>query len=142
MVSYRKGRMLCNGKPGRMAMILPGQTLRLQSVVETYNGTSYLVWYVVNASEYTSINKGMQIVGPSAIFGSDDPGAIAFSAINTYSGWGTESGGHETDFLIAPKELDAEIIAGYDSEDPSIVFDCSETALVPNVSITERQVNG
>lgn len=141
-IEYRKGRMVCNGKPARIAMILPGQTLRLQSAIETYNGTSYLVWYVVNASEYASINKGMQIIGNGYIFGSDAPGAIAFSAINTYSGWGTESGGHETDFLIAPKELDAEIIAGYDSEDPSIVVDCSDPALAPSVSVTERQVNG
>ena len=30
------------------------------------------------------------------------------------------------------------IITGYDSEDPSIVVDCSDPAIVPNVSVTER----
>ena len=39
-----------------------------------------------------------------------------------------ETGDHDTDFLIAPKELDA-YIGGqtYASEDPSIVLDCSDT---------------
>lgn len=137
-VEYRKGRMFCNGKSSRIAMILPGQTLRLQSAVEVKDGISYLVWYVVNASEYTSINKGMQIVGANSLFGSDVAGSLAFSATNTYSNWG-ESGDHDTDFLIAPKELDA-YIGGqtYAIEEPSIVLDCSETTQYPLFNLTER----
>lgn len=136
-VEYRKGRMFCNGKSARIAMILPGQTLRLQSGIETYNGTSYLVWYVVNASEYTSINKGLQIVGANSIFGSANAGTLAFHATNTYSNWG-EGGTYDTDFLIAPKELDAEIVAGYGSEDPCIVLDCSDTESDTLFYVTER----
>lgn len=136
-VEYRKGRMFCNGKSARIAMILPGQTLRLQSGIETYNGTSYLVWYVVNASEYTSINKGLQIVGANSMFGSANSGVLSFYASNTYSNWG-EDGTHDTDFLIAPKELDANIGGStHAGEDPSIVLDCSDNTS-PLFYVTER----
>lgn len=137
-IEYRKGRMSCNGKSARIAMILPGQTLRLQSAVEVKDGVSYLIWYVVNASEYTSINKGMQIVGANSLFGSDVAGSLAFSATNTYSNWG-ESGDHDTDFMIAAKELDAYIGGqSYVSEEPSIVLDCSDPAEIPLFYVTER----
>jgi hypothetical protein len=136
-VEYRKGRMFCNGKSARIAMILPGQTLRLQSGIETYNGTSYLVWYVVNASEYTSINKGLQIVGANSMFGSANSGVLSFYASNTYSNWG-EGGTYDTDFLIAPKELDANIGGStHAGEDPSIVLDCSDNTS-PLFYVTER----
>jgi len=133
-VEYRKGRMFCNGKSARIAMVLPGQTLRLQSGIETYNGTSYLVWYVVNASEYTSINKGLQIVGENSMFGSANAGVLSFYASNTYSNWG-EDGTHDTDF----KELDAWICGQtYAGEDPSIVLDCSDTESDTLFYVTER----
>ena len=70
------------------------------------------------------IIDGMQITG--------------FWYLNTYSNWG-ESGDHDTDFLIAPKELDAYIGGqAYASEDPCIVLDCSEVQQLPLFNITER----
>lgn len=54
---YKHGCFVCNGRRGRMLLLMPGQTLHITSSIEKWNGENVLMWYVDNASEFVPISK-------------------------------------------------------------------------------------
>lgn len=60
---YEGGVFVCNGRRGRVLLLMPGQTLHLTSAIETVNGTDHLLWYVDNGSEFVSLNKAVWFHG-------------------------------------------------------------------------------
>ena len=106
--SYAGGVFVCNGRRGRILLLMPGQTLHLTSAIENVQGVDQLLWYVDNGSEFAAIDKTTVIVGGSAstdVFygvtfrasgGSSWPGEVASS-----------SGSEQMDCLFAPKVLDS-----------------------------------
>ena len=106
--SYAGGVFVCNGRRGRILLLMPGQTLHLTSAIENVQGEDQLLWYVDNGSEFAAIDKTTVIIGGSAstdVFygvtfrasgGSSWPGEVASS-----------SGSEQMDCLFAPKVLDS-----------------------------------
>ena len=106
--SYAGGVFVCNGRRGRILLLMPGQTLHLTSAIENVQGEDQLLWYVDNGSEFAAIDKTTVIVGGSestdvfygvtfrASGGSTWPGEVASS-----------SGSEHMDCLFAPKVLDS-----------------------------------
>ena len=106
--SYAGGVFVCNGRRGRILLLMPGQTLHLTSAIENVQGEDQLLWYVDNGSEFAAIDKTTVIAGGSAstdVFygvtfrasgGSSWPGELASS-----------SGSEQMDCLFAPKVLDS-----------------------------------
>lgn len=60
---YEGGVFICNGRRGRVLLLMPGQTLHLTSAIETINGSDHLLWYVDNGSEFMPIQKTVSFVG-------------------------------------------------------------------------------
>lgn len=54
---YKHGCFVCNGRRGRMLLLMPGQTLHITSSVEKWGGEDVLMWYIDNASEFVPISK-------------------------------------------------------------------------------------
>lgn len=50
---YAHGRFRINGVTARMLWLMPGQTVELESQIETINGQKCLVWQVINSSEFS-----------------------------------------------------------------------------------------
>ena len=60
---YEGGVFVCNGRRGRVLLLMPGQTLHLTSAIETINGTDHLLWYVDNGSEFAPLTKIVTFIG-------------------------------------------------------------------------------
>lgn len=54
---YKHGCFVCNGRRGRIILLMPGQALHLTSSVERWDNEDVLMWYVDNASEFVPISK-------------------------------------------------------------------------------------
>ena len=54
---YKHGCFVCNGRRGRMLLLMPGQTLHITSSIEKWNGENVLMWYIDNASEFVPVSK-------------------------------------------------------------------------------------
>lgn len=54
---YKHGCFVCNGRRGRMLLLMPGQTLHITSSVEKWGGEDVLMWYIDNASEFVPVSK-------------------------------------------------------------------------------------
>lgn len=50
---YAHGRFRINGVTARMLWLMPGQTVELESQIETINEQKCLVWQVINSSEFS-----------------------------------------------------------------------------------------
>lgn len=57
---YKHGCFVCNGRRGRMLLLMPGQALHLTSSVEKWGNEDVLMWYVDNASEFEPTSKNVQ----------------------------------------------------------------------------------
>lgn len=57
---YKHGCFVCNGRRGRILLLMPGQTLHLTSSIERWNNEDVLMWYVDNASEFVPISKNVR----------------------------------------------------------------------------------
>lgn len=53
---YAHGRFRINGVTARMLWLMPGQTVELESQIETINEQKCLVWQVINSSEFSLAN--------------------------------------------------------------------------------------
>lgn len=53
---YAHGRFRINGVTARMLWLMPGQTVELESQIETINKQKCLVWQVINSSEFSLAN--------------------------------------------------------------------------------------
>ena len=107
---YKGGCFVCNGRRGRVLLLMPGQILRLTSSVETIGGDNketVLVWYVDNGDDFVPIRRGVT-------FGSNNGGERDGIESHTYN-WDfgsmevfpSEMGSdHYQDALFAPPELD------------------------------------
>lgn len=106
--SYAGGVFVCNGRRGRILLLMPGQTLHLTSAIENVQGEDQLLWYVDNGSEFAAIDKTTVIAGGSA--STDVFYGVTFRASGG-SSWPGEvsssSGSEHIDCLFAPKVLDS-----------------------------------
>ena len=57
---YKHGCFVCNGRRGRILLLMPGQALHLTSSVEKWGNEDVLMWYVDNASEFEPTSKNVQ----------------------------------------------------------------------------------
>ena len=57
---YEGGVFVCNGRRGRILVLMPGQTLHLTSAIEYVNDKQVLVWYVDNSSDFEPISKELR----------------------------------------------------------------------------------
>ena len=100
---YEGGVFICNGRRGRILLLMPGQTLHLTSAIETINGADHLLWYVDNGSEFTSLQKYI-------VFDSGDYLYEMLFKSNGGNAWPMEvdgsSGSEYQDSLFGPKQLD------------------------------------
>lgn len=107
---YKRGCFVCNGRRGRVLLLMPGQILRLTSSIETigdYSKETVLVWYVDNGDDFVPIRR-------SVSFGSNngrERDGIESHTFNWDFGsmevFPSEMGAeHYQDALFAPPELD------------------------------------
>lgn len=99
---YEGGVFVCNGRRGRVLLLMPGQTLHLTSAIETINGTDHLLWYVDNGSEFVSLNK-------SVWFHGDNDYDIGFT-YGAGSAWPLEAGSLSSEYqdsLFGARVLDS-----------------------------------
>ena len=101
VAGYEGGVFICNGRRGRVLLLMPGQTLHLTSAIENINGSNHLIWYVDNGSEFEPISKIVNFIGDYAYH-------HEFRS-NGGSSWPNEtdvsSGSEHEDSLFAPKQL-------------------------------------
>ena len=99
---YEGGVFVCNGRRGRVLLLMPGQTLHLTSAIETINGTDHLLWYVDNGSEFVSLNK-------TVCFHGDNNYDIGFT-YGAGSAWPLEADSYSSDYqdsLFGARVLDS-----------------------------------
>ena len=101
VAGYEGGVFICNGRRGRVLLLMPGQTLHLTSAIENINGSNHLIWYVDNGSEFEPISKVVNFIG-------DYEYQHEFRS-NGGSSWPNEvessAGSEHEDSLFAPKQL-------------------------------------
>lgn len=95
---YEGGVFVCNGRRGRILLMMPGQSLHLTSAIETINGTEHLMWYVDNGSEYVPIDK-------TAWFYDYSTGFTALGGSAFPMETGSSSGSEYLEAMFAPKQL-------------------------------------
>lgn len=117
-IGYKGGVFVCNGRRGRMLLMMPGQVLHLTSAIEVLDdtGEKVLLWYVDNGSDYTPIDKRVYLVGNESY-------VVNFTAAGG-SAWpmevGASSGSEYMECLFAPKQLSNSIVTDIatDSDKP------------------------
>ena len=101
VAGYEGGVFICNGRRGRVLLLMPGQTLHLTSAIEKINSSNHLIWYVDNGSEFEPISKVVNFIG-------DYEYQHGFRS-NGGSSWPNEvessAGSEHEDSLFAPKQL-------------------------------------
>lgn len=103
---YKHGCFVCNGRRGRILLLMPGQTLHLTSSVERWDNEDVLMWYVDNASEFEPTSKNVQF-GDSIHTYNWEHAAYSDTHDNSFPGDtidATESYRYE-DVLFAPPQL-------------------------------------
>ena len=103
---YKHGCFVCNGRRGRMLLLMPGQALHLTSSVEKWGNEDVLMWYVDNASEFEPTSKNVQF-GDSGHTYNWEHAAYSDTHDNSFPGDtinATESYRYE-DVLFAPPQL-------------------------------------
>lgn len=103
---YKHGCFVCNGRRGRILLLMPGQALHLTSSVEKWGNEDVLMWYVDNASEFEPTSKNVQF-GDSIHTYNWEHAAYSDTHDNSFPGDtinGTESYRYE-DVLFAPPQL-------------------------------------
>ena len=103
---YKHGCFVCNGRRGRILLLMPGQALHLTSSVEKWNNEDVLMWYVDNANEFEPTSKNVQF-GDSVHTYNWEHAAYSDTHDNSFPGDtinGLESYRYE-DVLFAPPQL-------------------------------------
>nr|DAH65520.1 MAG TPA: hypothetical protein [Caudoviricetes sp.] len=103
---YKHGCFVCNGRRGRILLLMPGQALHLTSSVEKWGNEDVLMWYVDNASEFEPTSKNVQF-GDSGHTYNWEHAAYSDTHDNSFPGDtinGMESYRYE-DVLFAPPQL-------------------------------------
>lgn len=103
---YKHGCFVCNGRRGRILLLMPGQALHLTSSVEKWGNEDVLMWYVDNASEFEPASKNVQF-GDSGHTYNWEHAAYSDTHDNSFPGDtinGMESYRYE-DVLFAPPQL-------------------------------------
>ena len=111
VANYKGGVFVCNGRRGRMLLMMPGQVLHLTSAIETIDGEEVLLWYVDNGSDYTPISKTIEMHGNEVcdvVFTTAGGGAWPMEVASS-------SGSEYQEALFAPKQLDDGIIYSGDA---------------------------
>ena len=103
---YKHGCFVCNGRRGRILLLMPGQALHLTSSVEKWDNEDVLMWYVDNANEFEPTSKNVQF-GDSVHTYNWEHAAYSDTHDNSFPGDtinATESYRYE-DVLFAPPQL-------------------------------------
>lgn len=103
---YKHGCFVCNGRRGRILLLMPGQALHLTSSVEKWDNEDVLMWYVDNASEFEPTSKNVQF-GDSGHTYNWEHAAYSDTHDNSFPGDtinGMEGYRYE-DVLFAPPQL-------------------------------------
>lgn len=103
---YKHGCFVCNGRRGRILLLMPGQALHLTSSVEKWGNEDVLMWYVDNASEFEPTSKNVQF-GDSVHTYNWEHAAYSDTHDNSFPGDtinGMEGYRYE-DVLFAPPQL-------------------------------------
>lgn len=103
---YKHGCFVCNGRRGRILLLMPGQALHLTSSVEKWGNEDVLMWYVDNASEFEPTSKNVQF-GDSGHTYNWEHAAYSDTHDNSFPGDtinGMEGYRYE-DVLFAPPQL-------------------------------------
>lgn len=103
---YKHGCFVCNGRRGRMLLLMPGQALHLTSSVEKWGNEDVLMWYVDNASDFEPTSKNVQF-GDSVHTYNWEHAAYSDTHDNSFPGDtinGMEGYRYE-DVLFAPPQL-------------------------------------
>ena len=101
--NYEGGVFVCNGRRGRVLLLMPGQVLHLTSAIEQINGKNILLWYVDNSSDFMPIRKNV-------MFWAESSYSCTFTTEGG-SAWpmevGASSGSEYMECMFAPKQLSA-----------------------------------
>lgn len=103
---YKHGCFVCNGRRGRILLLMPGQALHLTSSVEKWDNEDVLMWYVDNANEFEPTSKNVQF-GDSVHTYNWEHAAYSDTHDNSFPGDtinASESYRYE-DVLFAPPQL-------------------------------------
>lgn len=103
---YKHGCFVCNGRRGRILLLMPGQALHFTSSVEKWDNEDVLMWYIDNANEFEPTSKNVQF-GDSVHTYNWEHAAYSDTHDNSFPGDtinATESYRYE-DVLFAPPQL-------------------------------------
>ena len=116
LLPYAHGRFSINGVTARMLWLMPGQTVELESQIETINEQKCLVWNVINSGDFTiaTINVDLATTGASKtpIVFPGESGVLNPGLVGNPDNW--------SDAFIAHKKIDNSLLGGNINEVPRL----------------------
>ena len=116
LLPYAHGRFSINGVVARMLWLMPGQTVELESQIETINEQKCLVWNVINSGDFTiaTINVDLATTGASKtpIVFPGESGVLNPGLVGNHDNW--------SDAFIAHRKIDNSLLGGNINEVPRL----------------------
>ena len=116
LLPYAHGRFSINGVTARMLWLMPGQTVELESQIETINEQKCLVWNVINSGDFTiaTINVDLATTGASKtpIVFPGESGVLNPGLVGNPDNW--------SDAFIAHRKIDNSLLGGNINEVPRL----------------------
>lgn len=116
LLPYAHGRFSINGVIARMLWLMPGQTVELESQIETINEQKCLVWNVINSGDFTiaTINVDLATTGASKtpIVFPGESGVLNPGLVGNPDNW--------SDAFIAHRKIDNSLLGGNINEVPRL----------------------
>ena len=116
LLPYAHGRFSINGVTARMLWLMPGQTVELESQIETINEQKCLVWNVINSGDFTiaTINVDLATTGASKtpIVFPGESGVLNPGLVGNPDNW--------SDAFIAHRKIDNQLLGGNINEVPRL----------------------
>lgn len=116
LLPYAHGRFSINGVTARMLWLMPGQTVELESQIETINEQKCLVWNVINSGDFTiaTINVDLATTGASKtpIVFPGESGVLNPGLVGNSDNW--------SDAFIAHRKIDNSLLGGNINEVPRL----------------------
>lgn len=116
LLPYAHGRFSINGVTARMLWLMPGQTVELESQIETINEQKCLVWNVINSGDFTiaTINVDLATTGSSKtpIVFPGESGVLNPGLVGNPDNW--------SDAFIAHRKIDNSLLGGNINEVPRL----------------------
>lgn len=116
LLQYAHGRFSINGVTARMLWLMPGQTVELESQIETINERKCLVWNVINSGDFTiaTVNVDLATTGASKtpIVFPGESGVLNPGLVGNPDNW--------SDAFIAHRKIDNSLLGGNINEVPRL----------------------